>query len=79
MTELPRDDLHSTGDLFLQAGLMLTFSATLATTGPFDAGEVLGFVGCAGGLAGLGGGGPSLGSDGICWKVLCPDEEKGSS
>lgn len=79
VTEFPRDDLHSTGDLFLQAGLMLTLSATLATTRPFDVGEVLRFVGCTGGLARLGGGGPSLRCDGICWKVLCPDEEKDSS
>ena len=76
VTELPRDDLHSTGDLFLQAGLMLTFNTTLATTGPFDVGEVLGFVGYAGGLARLGGGGPSLGCDGICWKVLYPMKRK---
>ena len=78
VTELSRDDLHSTGDLLLQAGLTLAFSATLATAGPFDAGEVLGFVGRAGGLARLGGGGRRFGCDGICWKILCMDEAKDS-
>jgi hypothetical protein len=75
VTELSRDDLYSAGDPVLQAGLQ----RYLATAGPFDAGEVLGFVGHTGGLARLGGGGLRVGCDGICRKVLCPDEEKDSS
>lgn len=67
VAELSRDDLHPTCDLFLQAGLTLTVSATLATAGPFDAGEVLGFVGRAGRLAGLGDSGLGVERDSIFW------------
>lgn len=70
MTELSRDDLHSTGDLFLQTGLVLTFGATLATTGPLDAGEVLGLVRRAARLTRLGTDSPRFGCHGLGWAIL---------
>ena len=65
VTELPRDDLHATGDPFLQAGLALSFGTTFATTGPLNASEIFGLVERAGGLNRLGTGGPGFG-----WEVL---------
>jgi hypothetical protein len=70
MTELSRNNLHSAGDLFLQAGLALTFSAALATAGPLDARNGLGFVKRAGGLNRLGTGGLGFGCGGLVGEVL---------
>jgi len=70
MTELPRDDLHSAGDLFLQAGLTLSFSATLATTGPLNARGILGLVECGRGLTSPGTGCPGFGCGGLTLEVL---------
>lgn len=90
VTKLSGDDLHSTGDLFPQASLALNFSATLATTGPFDARKAFGLVKCTGGLVRFGGGDLRFGSGGLRfrsdglrfgfyglgWKVLCSYEQK---
>ena len=70
VTEFSRDDLHSAGDLFLQACLTLTFSASLATGGPLDSREVLGLVKRATGLIRLRTGGLGLGGDGLIREVL---------
>ena len=70
MTELPRDDLPSAGDLFLQAGLTLPFSTTLATTRPLDPSDVPGLVERAAGLNGLRTSGPRFVRDGLVWEVL---------
>lgn len=70
VAELSRDDLHSAGDFFLQAGLTLTFGAALATAGLLDAGGVLRLVQRAVGLTRLGADGLRFGCEGFCWKAL---------
>lgn len=70
VTELPRDDLHTAGDLFLQAGLTLTFSTTLATAGPLDASNILGLAECGGWLTRFGTCGPGFRCDGLTFEVL---------
>ena len=70
VTEFPRDDLHSTGDLFLQTGLTLRFSATLATAGPLDPSEIFGLIERRGWLTRLGTACPRFGCDGLTLEVL---------
>ena len=79
VTELPRDDLHSAGDPFPQAGLTLAFSAILATAGPLNVHDILGLVGRAEGLARLRTDGLGFGCDGLIWEiweVLCDKTKK---
>lgn len=78
VTKFSRDDFHPTGNLFLQTGLTLTFSATLAAARPFGTGRVLGLVEGAGGFIGLGGGGLGFRCDVLCRKALCLDGDKDS-
>jgi hypothetical protein len=47
VTELTGDDLHPTGDFLPQAGLVLTFGATVAVGRPLGTTEVVGLVGRA--------------------------------
>lgn len=77
VTKFSGDDFHSTGNLFLQTGLTLAFSATLAAARPVDASRVLGLVEGPGGFI-RPGGGLNFRCDVPCRKVLCPDEEKNS-
>ena len=70
MTELPRNNLHTAGDLFLQAGLTLPFSTTLTTTRSLDAGDVPGLVERTAGLNGLRTSGPRFVRDGLVWEIL---------
>jgi hypothetical protein len=77
VAELSRDDLHSAGDFFLQAGLTLTFAAALAIAGLLDAGGVLGLAQRAVGLTRLGTGSLRFGRDGFCWEALWGKERSG--
>jgi len=70
VTELSRNDLHPAGDLFLQAGLVLTFDATLATAGPLDASEALGLIRHTAKLTRLGTGVLGFGPDSRFWEAL---------
>ena len=79
VTEFSRDDLHSAGDLFLQAGLTLTFSTSLATGGPLDSREVLGLVTRSTGLIRLRTGGLWFRCDGLIREVLWQTKEVGSN